>query len=153
MNIDLMKFEADKVTIFAPELLKQSRPGHHLEPIAILRYPDQEICVLRHLQQYIEKTKDLRKDQNLLISFVKLHKRITTSTISRWCVRVLKNAGVDVSVFESHSIRSALTTHCKKNGLSMKEINKAAEWLSSKTFAKQTINQFSMKVEALQGLY
>ena len=83
MNIDLMKFEADKGTIFVTELLKQSHPGHHLEPMVILRYPDQEICVLSHLEQYIEKTKDLRKYQNLLISFVKHHKRITTSTISR----------------------------------------------------------------------
>ena len=73
-----MMFEADKVTIFVPELLKQSRPGHHLDPMVLLRYPDQEICVVSHLEQYIEKTKDLRKDQNLLISFVKPHKRITT---------------------------------------------------------------------------
>ena len=59
MNIDLIKFEVDKVTIFVPELLKQSRPGHHLEPMAILRYLDQEICVVSHLEQYIEKIKDL----------------------------------------------------------------------------------------------
>ena len=59
MNKDLMKFEADKVTIFVPELLTQSRPGHHLEPVVILRYPDQEICVLSHLEQCNEKTKDL----------------------------------------------------------------------------------------------
>ena len=44
MNIDLMTFEADKVTTFVPELLKQSRPGHHLDQMALLRYPDQEIC-------------------------------------------------------------------------------------------------------------
>ena len=126
MNIDLMKFEADRITNFVPELLKQSRPGHHLEPTVILRYPDQEICVLSHLEQYIEKTKDLRKDQNLLIRFVKPHKRITTSTISRWCARVLKNPSLDVTVFGSHSTRSASTAYCKKKGLSMKEINRAA---------------------------
>ena len=50
VNIDLMKFEADKVTIFIPELLKQSHPGHHLEHMVILRYPDQEICVVSHLE-------------------------------------------------------------------------------------------------------
>ena len=82
MNIDLMMFEADKVTIFVPELLKQSRPGHHLDPMVLLRYPDQEICVVSHLEQYTEKTKDFRKDQNLLISFVKPHTCITTSTNS-----------------------------------------------------------------------
>ena len=78
MNIDLMMFEEDKLTIFVPKLLKQSRPGHHLDPMVLLRYPDQEISVVSHLEQYIEKSKDLRKDRNLLISFVKPHKRITT---------------------------------------------------------------------------
>ena len=33
MNIALMIFKADKVTIFFPELLKQSRPGNHLDPM------------------------------------------------------------------------------------------------------------------------
>ena len=39
MNIGLMMFEADKVTIFVPKLLKQSSPVDHLEPIVLLRYP------------------------------------------------------------------------------------------------------------------
>ena len=102
-------FEADKAKTFVPELLKQSRPGHHLDPMVLLRYPGQEICVVSHLEQYIEKTKDLRKDQNLLVSFVKPHKRITTSTISRWCLTALMNAGVDITVFGSHSTRSVST--------------------------------------------
>ena len=53
MNIDLMMFEADKVTIFVSELLKQSHPGHHLEPIVLLRHPDWEICIVSHLEKYI----------------------------------------------------------------------------------------------------
>ena len=36
-NIVLTMFEADKVTIFVPELLNQSRPGHHLNPMVLLR--------------------------------------------------------------------------------------------------------------------
>ena len=105
--------------------------------MVLLRYPDQEIFVVSHLEQYIEKTKNLLKDQNLLISFVKPHKRITTSTISRWCVTVLKNACMEITVFGSHSTRSASTAHCKMKGLSMKEINKAATWSSSKTLPKR----------------
>ena len=30
------------------------------------KHPDQDICVASHLEQYIEKIKDLEKDQNLL---------------------------------------------------------------------------------------
>ena len=38
MNTDFMMFEVDKVKIFVPKLLKQSRLGHHLEPMVFLRY-------------------------------------------------------------------------------------------------------------------
>ena len=34
---------------FVPELLKQSRPGHHLDPMVLLSYPDQDICVVSHV--------------------------------------------------------------------------------------------------------
>ena len=61
---------------------------------------------------------------------------MTISAISRWYVTVLKNTGVDVTVFVSHSTRSASTAHSKRKELSMKKINKAAGWLSSKMFAK-----------------
>ena len=54
MNIDLMMFEVDKVTTFVPELLKQSRPENHLEPMVLLRYSDQEICAVSDLEQHIE---------------------------------------------------------------------------------------------------
>ena len=70
MNIDLMIFEADKVILFIPELLKQSRARHHLKAMVLLRYPDQEICVVSDLEQDAEKPKDLRKDRNLFINFV-----------------------------------------------------------------------------------
>ena len=101
----------------------------------LLKNTDQEICVVSHLEQYTEKTKVLQKDQNLFIGFGKHHKCIT-STISRSCVTALKNAGVDVAMFGSHSTRSASTANCKKKRLSMKEINKAAGWSSSETSEK-----------------
>ena len=99
MNIDLMVFRAHKVTIFCFGIERIKSREHHLEPVVLLRYPDQEICAVSHLEQYIEKTRGLWKDQNFLISFVKPHKRITTSTIFKWCVTVSKNAGVGVTVF------------------------------------------------------
>ena len=58
---------------------------------------------------------------------------------------MLTNADVDITVFGSHSTISASKAHCKKKGLSMKEINKAAECSSSKTapmhYNKPIINE------------
>ena len=141
-----MMFEADKVTTFVAELLKQWHPGHHLVPIILLRFPDQEICIVSHLEQYIEKTKDLWKGQNLLISFVKPHKRITTSIIFSWYITVLNNAGVDVTVFGSHLARSVSTAHCKRKGLLLEGHLLRRLW-------SITINQLLMKMEDFQGFY
>ena len=60
-----MKFETDNVTIFVTELLKQTRPGHHLEPMTLMRYSDAKICTLSHLEKYREVTKSIRKSNKL----------------------------------------------------------------------------------------
>ena len=78
-----MKFETDNVTIFVTELLKQTRPGHHLEPMTLMRYSDAKICTLSHLEKYREVTKSIRKSNKLQLSFVKPHRPISTSTLSR----------------------------------------------------------------------
>ena len=136
MNLDLMKFEIDKVTIFVTELLKQTQPGHHLEPMVLMRYSDTDICALSHLQKYREVTKNIKKSNKLLLGFMKPHKPISTSPLSRWCVSTLQQAGFDITVFGSHSTWSASTSHCQRKGLSIKQINKVAEQSSVQPFAR-----------------
>ena len=48
----------------------------------------------------------------------------------------MKESGVNVNIFGSHSTRSASTSKCKISGLSFKEIAKSAGWSNEKTFAK-----------------
>ena len=134
MNLDLMKFETDKVTIFLPELLKQTRLGHHLESMVLMRYSGTDICALSHLQRYGKVTKRIGKSIKLLLSSVKPHKPISTSPLSRWCVSTLQQAGIDITVFGPHSIPSSSNLHCQRKSLSIKQINKAAGWSSVQTF-------------------
>ena len=54
-----MKFEIDKVTIFVPELLKQTCKRHHLEPMVLMRYSDTDICALSPLEKYREVSGNL----------------------------------------------------------------------------------------------
>ena len=125
MNLDLIKFETDKATIFVPELVKKTSPGHHLKLLVLMRYSDTDIFALSHLEKYREVTKIIRKSNKLQLIFVKPHKPISTSTLSIWCVSTLQQAGVYITVFGSHSTRSASTSHCQRKGLSIKQINKA----------------------------
>ena len=96
-----MMFETDKINHFCSRINETITSRILYGTNGVKRYPDQKICIVSHFEQYVEKTKDLRKDQNFLISFVKLQKRIATSAISRWCVTVLINAGVDLTVIFS----------------------------------------------------
>ena len=59
----------DLITISFGDLLKQSRPGFQLKDISVKAYPvDRRLCPCRYLQEYIKRTKSLRKDQILFIS-------------------------------------------------------------------------------------
>ena len=66
-----MKFETDKVTIFVPETRKQTRPGHHLEPMVLMRNSDTGICALSQLEKYRDVTKSFKKSNKLLLSLMK----------------------------------------------------------------------------------
>ena len=138
LNLDCIKISSDKVVLFVPETLKTTRPGHHLPPIELKTFKDSELCVVAHLKQYIKMTASFRNagTNQLLLSFVQPHKPISTSTLSRWCVTVMKESGVNVNIFGSHSTRSASASKCKMSGLSFKEIAKSAGWSNEKTFAK-----------------
>ena len=138
LNLDCIKISSDKVVLFVPETLKTTRPGHHLPPIELKTFKDSEICVVAHLKQYIKMTACFRNagTNQLLLSFVQPHKLISTSTLSRWCVTVMKESGVNVNIFGSHSTRSASTSKCKISGLSFKDIVKSAGWSSEKTSAE-----------------
>ena len=118
MNLDYIKISSDKVVLFVPGILKTTTSGHHLP--------------------HIKMTAPFRNvgSNQLLLSFVQPHKPISTTTLSRWCVNVLKESGVNVNIFGSHSTRSASTSKCKISGLSFKEIAKSAGWSNEKTFAK-----------------
>ena len=48
----------------------------------------------------------------------------------------MKLAGVDVSVYNSHSVCSTATSKAKTNHAPLDEIMKTAEWSSAATFAK-----------------
>ena len=120
------------------EKLKQSKPGRHLAPIDLLSFQsDKKLCVVEHLKEYLQRTKQLREDHSqLLISYVKPFKPVSKDTISRWVKQVLESAGIDINKYSAHSSRAASTSSCKAKGLSLAVIIQSAGWSNSSTFAK-----------------
>ena len=116
-------------------LLKQSRPGRHLSSITLKGYHDRQLCVITHLNKYIDATKDLRKSDVLLISYQKPHSPVTTDTIARWLKTVLHNSGIDIDVYSAHSTRSAASSTAAANGCTINDIMNHVGWSNAKTFA------------------
>ena len=101
-----------------------------MPPIELKTFKDSELCVVAHLKQYIKMTAPFRNigTNQLLLSFVQAHKPVSTTTLSRCCVTVMEESGINVNILGSHSTRSASTSKCKISGLSFKEIGKSAGW-------------------------
>lgn len=131
-------FNAEKsiVTIRPSELLKQSKPGKHLNPIILKSLNGKRnICVVKTLLEYLERTEILRNGDSLIISTVKPFKPAARATISRWLKQILVDAGVG-DTFKPHSVRSASTSKALQKGISVQNILKTAGWSNAKTFAK-----------------
>ena len=65
------------------ETLKTAKPGKHLEPIELEAYGDDvNLCIVAHLRQYLIKTGPVRgNSSNLLISYIKPHQPVGSSTV------------------------------------------------------------------------
>jgi len=132
-----MELTESKCTFYVSQLLKTSRPGNHLAPLELKKYPlDINLCPVALTKRYLELTGHLRGLYiQLFISFKAPHKPVTTPTLSKWCRKVLRLANIDNN-FKSHSTRSAATSAALAAGVSLKEINRAAGLTSSNAFAR-----------------
>ena len=100
---------------------------------------DRLLCVIECLNEYLVRTERFRvatEKDPLLRSYIKPHGEIKPCTVARWLKSIMKDAGIDVSIFKAHSTRSASSSKVFNKGISTKEIMKVANWSSRNTFTK-----------------
>jgi site-specific recombinase XerD len=138
LSIDNMIMEEAKITFLIADKLKHSRPGVHQQPLVFMAYvADQKLCILTYLQEYLKRTSPVRGDnKQLLISFAKPYKPISTETISHWIKNFMTTAGVDTTQYKSHSTRAASTSHLASQQFDLKDILNAAGWSKEETFKR-----------------
>ena len=95
------------------------------------------ICVVRHLKHYLERTSSLRdKIDSLFVTTVKPYRPATLNTISNWVKFILKSAGIDVKLASAGSTRAASTSKALEAGAPLDTILNAAGWSRPSTFAR-----------------
>lgn len=149
IHIDNIRIEHGKVKITFGDKLKTSRPGFHQKEIVIPGYaPDRRLCLVTVLQEYLKRTKERRNGQKyLFISYAKPFRAVSKSSIARWIRTVMASAGIDLSIFTPHSLRSVATSTAKRKNVSMKTIVDTAGWSNSSTFVKYYFKPVSTEVK------
>lgn len=137
IKLDDIVFCEDKIVIHLNHLLKQSKPGHHLEAITLHKYvKNPKLCIFDTMKEYIKRTKYLRgTEDKLLISTQKPHKAVSQQTVSRWVKHIMLKAGINQR-FGVHSTRAASTSTARLAGVPLNTIIRTAGWKNAGTFAK-----------------
>ena len=132
-----LKKSKDEYIFVLSKHVKQSRPNYPVPPVIIPRYtPDPDICPLLCLEEYIERTNDLRHNDILFISTIKPYKPVGAQTMARWIKTVLSWAGIDVTLFKPHSTRHAASSAAFQANVPLEEILKKAGWSRAQTFKR-----------------
>ena len=138
LNLKGFRNTPEGVVFLPSDLAKQSRPGKALAEFFFPRFTeDTRLCPVRSLELYLQATQTLRGDTTqLLISYIKPHGPVTSSTVARWLKQVIGDAGIDTSIFKAHSVRAASTSAAANLGISTNEILEAADWSNNSTFQR-----------------
>ena len=138
LSVSSMVLKHDSCVFTIHKLLKTSRPGKHVSALTFTAYsPDNRLCPIVCLSEYVKRTSELRKGgDQLLVSFQKPHKPVSTDTISRWLKTVLEKSGIDTSVFKGHSTRAASTSAAAVCKIPLSTIMDNAGWSNATTFGK-----------------
>jgi len=140
LDLNFRTYQTNGVKFVIPGLTKSRRKGPPIEAFYPKFTDDSKLCPLLALQAYEERTKGHRKSLHsrnpVFISIKKPFKPVKPATIGHWLKNLMKEAGIDTSVFTAHSTRGAATSKARAVGVPMAEILKAANWNSTSTFCR-----------------
>lgn len=123
--------------VFHLEFMNKNRGHGKPHKATFERFEDSRICPITTMEAYIERTQSVRGDETcLILSTIRPHRPVTSSTVARWLKVTLANAGIS-GRYTAHSTRAASTSAGSRSGLSSKAIMNAANWApSASTFER-----------------
>ena len=135
----------DKIVIPLTGLEKTSRPGHvrgevvlpagsDYPPLSLHQCLSEYCARTEHMRAYYEKAEG-RRPPCLFISNVKPYQSVSSSTLAKWLLSAMDNAGIDTACFKAHSTRSAGASTMRNKGFSLSQVLSRGYWSDkSRTF-------------------
>ena len=112
---------------------------------------DEILCVMRTLDKYIAGTERWISKEGyfqLLLSFIRPHKSVVSSTITGCERTILMKSGVNAGTFKAHSARSASTSQAGLQCASTEDILKQGSW-SNKSIWRRFYNKNIVEKEQI----
>ena len=85
--------------------------------------PDESICPVRTVLEYIRATEQYRKSRNLILRYYK-YGTVATQTVCHYVKQTLKATGINTTVFSAHSIRYSTSSKTFMKAVPLKDIMK-----------------------------
>ena len=115
-------------------LEKHSRPGVMLTSVKLCSYKkDIRIDPVYYIKTYLERTKSIRKSEQLFVTHNAPHKAASVTSIARWIAQVISHSGQKGS---GGSVRSVSTSYALAKGASLESVLEAGDWARVSTFKK-----------------
>ena len=136
LRLDSVQLGQEK-WVFHLNFMNKNRGMGKAHTAVFEKFEETNLCPVRTMEEYLIRTKDMRQgEKTVVLSYVKPHKPVTSTTIARWLKQLLTKAGIGCN-YGAHSIRAASTSKGMAKGLSSKTIMAAANWApSSSVFEK-----------------
>ena len=139
----IMQFHTHKMIInsecivFLPVgVLKHSKPGRKMDTFQYRSYPEEKLCIVNCLKEYLKRRSDVPHDcTQLLITYGKPKRPAATDTVRRWVKDLFKETKVIPEYFTPHSCRSASTSKASLQ-INLDDILKQGCWRNAKTFKR-----------------
>ena len=98
--------------------------------------PNRWVYVGKVLGHDLFETREIRKGGHQpLLSFRDPHSPVTKDMMARWILEVMASAGIDINIFNAHSVRSASVLVAGDPFVPVKDMERAG-WSNESTFQK-----------------
>ena len=110
ISLEYIHHDKHTYTCYIPKVLKTTTTKFHQAPLEYIAFPpDDRVCVVACLDEYIERTKLIREntgdEKQPIISYSYPHKALRRATLARYVKTFLGRSGVYLTVFTAHSTR------------------------------------------------
>lgn len=125
-------------------LAKNETMNYTPDPIRLLEMKihsdtreDKIWCPVRALKYYVDRTKNLRGDDQLFIQLRRPHIGVQPSTFAGWIVKTIRAAygpGKTPDGVHAHDVRGVSASWAKFNNTRIEDVIRAAAWKTPSTF-------------------